>query len=70
MNVYFHILHVIALLNIRFLITSAFFWLLSILLSSAIWYVVKPVQTLNPVTIAYSVLLQELFRWLYYKLVR
>ncbi|RUS31427.1 Aph-1 protein-domain-containing protein [Jimgerdemannia flammicorona] len=50
-------------------VSSAFFWLVSILIASAIWYVAKPAQDNNAITIVYSVLLQELFRWLLYKLI-
>lgn len=50
-------------------LSSAFFWLLSALVSSAIWLGI--VQTLDdslPLTIFYSVLIQELFRLMYIKL--
>ncbi|KAK9762645.1 hypothetical protein K7432_011425 [Basidiobolus ranarum] len=52
------------------MMTSAFFWLISILFTSLIWYVAKPAQSNHAVTIFYSVLLQESFRVLFYILMR
>ncbi|RUS21556.1 gamma-secretase subunit APH-1B-like protein [Endogone sp. FLAS-F59071] len=52
------------------MVSSAFFWLVSILFASAIWYLATPAQDNNVVTIAYSVLLQELFRWLLFLLIK
>ncbi|RGB29817.1 gamma-secretase subunit Aph-1 [Rhizophagus diaphanus] len=51
------------------MISSAFFWLISILLASSIWFISKSDATENPITILYSVLLQELFRWFFYKII-
>ncbi|CAI2162487.1 1858_t:CDS:2 [Funneliformis geosporum] len=51
------------------MVSSAFFWLISILAASSIWFIAKPARTENAITILYSVLLQELFRWLFYKLI-
>ncbi|KAL1915664.1 uncharacterized protein VTP21DRAFT_6423 [Calcarisporiella thermophila] len=50
-------------------VSSAFFWLISILLSSVLWFAIVPARQLHPLTIAYSVLLQELFRWLLFVLI-
>jgi anterior pharynx defective protein 1 len=46
---------------------SAFFWLLSALLSSAIWLGISQAVDSLPLTIFYSVLIQEGFRWLFIK---
>ncbi|TPX70588.1 hypothetical protein SpCBS45565_g01659 [Spizellomyces sp. 'palustris'] len=50
------------------LMTSAFFWLLSILFSSVFWYIIKPLQNVPVGTIFVAVTLQELFRFLFFKL--
>ncbi|RIA90081.1 gamma-secretase subunit Aph-1 [Glomus cerebriforme] len=47
------------------MVSSAFFWLISILIASSIWFVSK---SKDPITVLYSVLLQELFRWFFFKL--
>ncbi|OZJ01834.1 hypothetical protein BZG36_04788 [Bifiguratus adelaidae] len=52
------------------MLSSAFFWLIAILLSSVIWYLAKSVQSQNYVTIIFTVLLQEVFRYLFYRLIR
>ena len=52
------------------LMTGAFFWLLSLFLSSIIWTAVPPLQDTLAFTIPFSVLLQELFRYLYFLLLR
>ncbi|KAJ3186586.1 gamma secretase complex protein [Gaertneriomyces sp. JEL0708] len=48
--------------------TSAFFWLISILVSSIIWYIIKPMQTVPAATIFVGVLLQECGRYLSFRL--
>ncbi|XP_054666500.1 gamma-secretase subunit Aph-1b-like isoform X4 [Grus americana] len=66
-------------LRIIILIAGAFFWLVSLLLSSLIWFIA--VKASNPQDeslqkgllifgVMFSVLLQEAFRFLYYKLLR
>ncbi|KAG0214123.1 gamma secretase complex protein [Mortierella sp. GBA30] len=50
-------------------VSSAFFWLLSLLLASAIWFIAKDSQQTYTTTIIYSVLLQELFRWFLFLLI-
>uniref|UniRef100_A0ABM5FUZ8 Gamma-secretase subunit APH-1 n=1 Tax=Pogona vitticeps TaxID=103695 RepID=A0ABM5FUZ8_9SAUR len=66
-------------LRIIILIAGAFFWLVSLLLSSLVWFVAAkasdpsdaPLQTgLLVFGVVFSVLLQEAFRFLYYKLLR
>lgn len=55
-------------IRIIILIASSFFWLLSLLLSSLLWFVV-PIQHLS-FGLIFSVLFQELFRFIVYKLLR
>ncbi|XP_059581421.1 gamma-secretase subunit Aph-1b isoform X2 [Alligator mississippiensis] len=66
-------------LRIIILIAGAFFWLVSLLLSSLIWFIAvkssdprdAPLQKgLLIFGVMFSVLLQEAFRFLYYKLLR
>ena len=52
------------------LMTGAFFWLLSLFLSSVIWAMVPPLRDTPVFTLPFSVLLQELFRFLYFLLLR
>lgn len=52
------------------LIASAFFWLLSLLLSSIWWTVVSPLKKHLAFGIAFSVIFQELFRLAFYKMMR
>ena len=48
----------------------AFFWLVSLLLTSLIWVIIPPLKTTPAFHLPFSVLLQELFRWLLYRLLR
>jgi anterior pharynx defective protein 1 len=48
------------------LILSAFFWLLSLLLSAILWSVVTPLKHELAFALVFSVLFQELFRYLIY----
>ncbi|XP_037082672.1 gamma-secretase subunit Aph-1-like [Pollicipes pollicipes] len=56
--------------RIIILMSSAFFWLLSLLFSSLIWFAVVPLRSDLAFGMVFSVLLQELFRFLLYKLLR
>lgn len=49
---------------------SGFFWLLSLLLSSLLWYAVVPLRDKLVFGLVFSVLFQEVFRFLFYKLLR
>lgn len=49
---------------------SGFFWLLSLLLSSLLWYAVVPLRDKLVFGLVFSVLFQEMFRFLFYKLLR
>ncbi|KAF9317345.1 gamma secretase complex protein [Podila horticola] len=51
------------------LVSSAFFWLISLLLASAIWFMASSSRLTFTSTIIYAVLLQELFRWFLYLLI-
>lgn len=51
-------------------IAGSFFWLLSLFCSSVIWAVVPPLQNTPAFTLPFSVLLQELFRFLLFKLLQ
>ena len=53
-----------------YLLFSAFFWLLALLVSSLIWIIVIPLKDTPAFTLPLSVILQELFRWLYFKLLK
>ncbi|XP_077202807.1 gamma-secretase subunit APH-1A-like isoform X2 [Paroedura picta] len=66
-------------LRIIILIAGAFFWLVSLLLSSLLWFVAVKASDVGDealqkglliVGVVFSVLLQEAFRLLYYKLLR
>ena len=57
------------------LISRAFFWLLSLLITSIIWIVTgsgknNPLHDLPALALPVSVILQEVFRWLLYRLLR
>jgi len=52
------------------LILSAFFWLLSLLLSSLLWFAVVPLKETLAFGLVFSVLFQETFRVLIYILLR
>jgi anterior pharynx defective protein 1 len=50
------------------MIGSSFFWLVSILVSSIVWYIFVPLRTYFAFIIPFAVLLQEGMRWLFFKL--
>lgn len=57
-------------LRVIVLISSGFFWLLALLLSSILWYAVVPLRKQLAFGLVFSVIFQELFRFLFYKLLR
>ncbi|XP_070150131.1 gamma-secretase subunit Aph-1 [Polyergus mexicanus] len=57
-------------IRIIILIASAFFWLISLLLSSVLWYAVVPLQQNLAFGLVFSVLFQESFRYLLYWVLR
>ncbi|KAH9518731.1 anterior pharynx defective 1 [Bulinus truncatus] len=52
------------------LIASAFFWLTALLFSSILWFAVVPLRETLAFGLVFSVLFQELFRFLFYKTMR
>ncbi|XP_019873112.2 gamma-secretase subunit Aph-1 [Aethina tumida] len=56
--------------RIIILIAAAFFWLLSLLLSSAWWFIVKPLRKDLVFGVICSVLFQEAFRYIIYRILR
>lgn len=56
--------------RIIILIAAAFFWLLSLLLSSILWFAVVPLRDRLAFGLVFSVLFQESFRFLIYKILR
>ncbi|XP_077978258.1 gamma-secretase subunit Aph-1-like [Glandiceps talaboti] len=52
------------------MIAGSFFWLLALLLSSLLWYIVVPLRDELAFALVFSVLFQEGFRWAYYKILR
>ncbi|KAK7098121.1 gamma-secretase subunit Aph-1-like [Littorina saxatilis] len=57
-------------LRVIVLIASGFFWLLSLLLSSLLWFAVVPLRDKLVFGLVFSVMFQEAFRFLFYKLLR
>lgn len=57
-------------IKIIILIASAFFWLISLFLSSVLWYIVVPLQNHLAFGLVFSVLFQEAFRYLLYWVLR
>ncbi|KAH8393886.1 hypothetical protein KR215_005185 [Drosophila sulfurigaster] len=56
--------------RIIILIAAAFFWLLSLLLSSLLWFAVVPLQDVLAFGVVFSVLFQECFRYIIYRILR
>jgi anterior pharynx defective protein 1 len=57
-------------IRVIILISAAFFWLVSLLLSSILWFAVYPLRDHLAFGVVFSVLFQELFRYLFYLLLR
>ncbi|XP_036385302.1 gamma-secretase subunit Aph-1b [Megalops cyprinoides] len=66
-------------LRVIFLIAGAFFWLLSLLLSSLVWFIAMKASSSEDLSlqrgllifgVMFSVILQEVFRFAYYRLLR
>ncbi|XP_013408214.1 gamma-secretase subunit Aph-1 [Lingula anatina] len=55
-------------LRVIIMMASSFFWLLSLLVSSLLWFAVVPLRQQLAFGVVFSVLFQELFRFLFYKL--
>ncbi|XP_017038627.1 gamma-secretase subunit Aph-1 [Drosophila kikkawai] len=56
--------------RIIILIAAAFFWLLSLLLSSLLWFAMIPLRDVLAFGVVFSVLFQECFRYIIYKILR
>ncbi|XP_037047387.1 gamma-secretase subunit Aph-1 [Bradysia coprophila] len=52
------------------MIAAAFVWLLSLLLSSLLWFAIVPLRDATAFALVFSVLFQEAFRFLIYKILR
>lgn len=57
-------------IRIIILISASFFWLLSLLLSSILWSAVVPLKEFLYFGVTFSIIFQELFRYLFYRLIR
>lgn len=57
-------------IRIIVLITSAFFWLVSLLISALVWFAVVPLREQLAFSLFISVIIQELFRYLFYLFIR
>ncbi len=53
-----------------FLYFSGFFWLLSLLLSSILWFAVVPLRDQLAFGVVFSVIFQEIFRFLFFFMIR
>jgi len=47
---------------------SSFFWLLSVMITSVIWYVIPPMHGVYAASIFTAVIIQEVFRYVFYRL--
>ncbi|VDO84686.1 unnamed protein product [Soboliphyme baturini] len=56
-------------LRIILFVGGAFFWLLSVLVTSLLWYVIKPLQN-SIVSLILLIVFEELFRFVYYFVIR
>ncbi|XP_068141659.1 gamma-secretase subunit Aph-1 [Drosophila tropicalis] len=56
--------------RIIILIAAAFFWLLSLLLSSLLWFAVIPLRDVLAFGVVFSVIFQECFRYIIYRILR
>ena len=57
-------------MKVIILMASAFFWLLALLFSSALWAVVYPLKETLAFGLAFAVIFQELFRFVIYIILR
>lgn len=57
-------------MRIIVLITSAFFWLVSLLVSALLWFAVTPLRDRLEFAMFFSVIFQEVFRYLFYLFMR
>jgi len=57
-------------IRIIILITASFFWLVSLLLSSILWTIVVPLKDVIVFGVFFSIIFQESFRYLFYRIIR
>lgn len=57
-------------IRIIILIAASFFWLVALLISSFLWFIMVPLRSQLAIGVIFSVLFQELFRYLIYKVLR
>uniref|UniRef100_A0A1A9V6W9 Gamma-secretase subunit Aph-1 n=1 Tax=Glossina austeni TaxID=7395 RepID=A0A1A9V6W9_GLOAU len=57
-------------IRIIILIVAAFFWLVSLLASSIVWYAIVPLRKFLAFGVVFSVLFQEGFRYIIYRILR
>ena len=57
-------------MKVIIMMASAFFWLLALLFSSALWAIVTPLKETLAFGLAFAVLFQELFRFVIYIILR
>jgi anterior pharynx defective protein 1 len=50
--------------------SSAFFWLMSLLVSSLLWFAVVPLRSEVAFAVPFAVVFQEIFRYLFYRLIK
>jgi len=50
--------------------TSAFFWLMSLLVSSLLWFAVVPLRTQLAFAVPFAVVFQEIFRYFFYRVIK
>lgn len=46
---------------------SAFFWLISLMAASILWYIIPPLQTTYGFFVPIGVIIQEVFRYIYFR---
>lgn len=57
-------------IRVIIMIAAAFFWLLSLLLSALLWFIVIPLREFTAFGLVFSVVFQEAFRFGIYKILR
>src|SRR5688572_7661529 len=56
--------------NLWRFVFSAFFWLLSLLVSSLLWFAVVPLRDELAFAVPFAVIFQEIFRYLFYRMIK
>ena len=63
-----HFSYIISYIHFSFFSISSFFWLLAIMLTAIIWYIITPMHQVHVATVLLSVIIQEFFRFVFYML--